>query len=269
MSDDYFGNYYIPPPEAPAPSYGSYDYAAEGMPLQEMAQYGEVPVAADHWSGLSNVGDPGVPYGPAPAAEGNWFQQLYSQFLGPNTAFGGKQGMFPESGPQGQGWASPIASLLSGVYGNYLANKQRQQARSAISGSAPWTASGGTAMAGDQLKRVIGDDFTGDAGFQAAQQSAARASSQQPGGFAASAAAQAALKYQNERIQTLGAPAGVGFSPASGYQIAVGGTGAANDLASRSLATIGYGMAGGNAGTSMPPWLQQYLIQNGMAGGKP
>jgi hypothetical protein len=151
-----------------------------------------------------------------------------------------------------------------GVYGMRQANAQRDLARQAVGGSAPWTASGGNAVAGEQLKAIMAGDFTNDAGFKAAQRSAARASSQQPGGMAATAAAQAALKYQNDRIQALGAPAGVGFSPAAGYQTAVQGVSAANDLAGRSLNNINFGMSGGNTG--MPPWLQTWLVQNGMGG---
>jgi len=218
-----------------------------------------------HWSGLDNVGGGGVSYGEDPGygSAGSWLQQLYQNFTGGGSGGSTAPSAFAPTSGAGS-WMTPLMSLTSGGYGMYLANKQRQQAKAAIAGSAPWTASGGTAMAGDQLKSVISGDFTNDAGFKAAQQSAARASSQQPGGFAASAAAQAALRYQNERIGALGAPAGVGFSPASGYQIATQGTQAANQLASSSLGSIGYGATGSSAGTQMPPWLQSYFIKNGM-----
>ena len=161
-------------------------------------------------------------------------------------------------------WTDTLLNVGMGIYGMNQANAQRDLARQAVGGSAPWTASGGNAVAGEQLKAIMAGDFTNDAGFKAAQRSAARASSQQPGGMAASAAAQAALKYQNDRIQALGAPAGVGFSPAAGYQTAVQGVSTANDLAGRSLNNINFGMSGGNTG--MPPWLQTWLVQNGMGG---
>ena len=81
------------------------------------------------------------------------------------------------------------------------------------------------------------------------------------------AAANAALKFQNDRIQALGPAAGVGFSPAAGYQTGLGGVQAGNSLAGSSLASIGYGLTGqGNSAASMPPWLQAYLIQNGIGG---
>lgn len=190
----------------------------------------------------------------------NWMGDAYNSMLGPGTALGGKAGM--TMGANGTGWLGPLMSVGSGLYGLSLAEEQRKLAQQAIAGSSPWTTSGGAAGAGAALTNVINGDFTNDAGFTAAQMAAARTSAQQPGGFAAQAAAQAALKYQNDRIAALSGPAGVGFSPAAGYQTAVQGTASANYLASSSLGSIGFGLTG--AGNSMPPWLQQYLIQNGM-----
>lgn len=155
-------------------------------------------------------------------------------------------------------------SIGSGLYGMYQSEQQRKLAKQAVAGSSPWTASGGTAMAGEELKRAISGNLSEDAGFKLAQNAAARTSAQQPGGFASMAAANAALKYQNDRINTLGGPAGVGFNPATGYATGLQGQQMANSLASSSLGSIGYGMGG----SQMPPWLQAYLIQQGM-GGKP
>lgn len=160
-----------------------------------------------------------------------------------------------------------LSSLGSGIYGMNQANAMKQLANQSISGSSPWTASGGTAMAGDALKQTISGNLDKDPGFKLAQANAARASSQNPGGMAATAAANAALKFQNDRIQALGPAAGVGFSPAAGYQTGLGGVQAGNSLAGSSLASIGYGLTGqGNSAASMPPWLQAYLIQNGIGG---
>lgn len=153
-----------------------------------------------------------------------------------------------------------LMSVGSGLYGMNQAGDLSRLSQQAISGSAPWTTSGGTAMAGEELKRAISGDLSGDPGFKLAQQAAARASSQQPGGMAASAAAMAALKYQNDRIGALSGPAGVGFNPAAGYQTGLAGQGAANSLASSSLGSIGFG----TTSSDMPPWLQQFLIKNGM-----
>ncbi len=192
----------------------------------------------------------------------DWMSGAYNSMLGPGTALGGRAGM--TMGANGTGWLGPLMSVGSGIYGMSLADKQRKLAQEAIAGSSPWTTSGGAAGAGAALTNVINGDFTNDAGFNAAQMAAARTSSQQPGGFAASSAAQAALKYQNDRIQALSAPAGVGFSPAAGYQTALSGTTSANNLASSSLGSMAFGATG--AGQQTPPWLQAYLIQNGLGG---
>ena len=173
------------------------------------------------------------------------------------SGLGGSSGSFMPS--TAQGWLG----MGSGIYGMYLAEQQRKLAKQAIPGSAPWTASGGTAMAGDALKHAISGDLSQDPGFQLAQNSAARASAQQPGGFASMSAANAALKFQNDRINTLSGPAGVGFNPGAGYGTALGGTQMANQLTSSSLASIGYGAGSSN---QMPPWLQAYLIKNGLGG---
>ena len=199
---------------------------------------------------------------------GSWLENLYNSYLGPNTALGGRSGAFTGGGSGGmgaggQGWLPALMSIGSGIYGMTQANEQRRLAQQAIAGSSPWTSSGGAAGAGTALTNVIQGDFTNDPGYKAALQAAARTSSQQPGGFAAMAAAQAALKYQNDRIQALGPAAGVGFSPGAGYQTALGGMTSANDLASRSLGSIGYGVTGTQP---MPPWLQKYLIDNNMGG---
>jgi len=282
MAEEY-GSFYIPPPEQSyAPTdYGPVDTSAQQQ-MYDFGQQSSYPAYYD--SSYGAMGGPSTgtyaqpEYTPQPAdyAQGgpstgvnnagggggvaDWMSQLWNSFTGGG---GGAQGAAPSAGGgQGQSWMNTLMSLGSGIYGVQQANRARQQAKAAIPGSAPWTASGGTAMAGEQLKGVIAGDFTKDAGFNAAQQSAARASSQQPGGFAASAAAQAALKYQNDRIQALGPAAGVGFSPAAGYQTAVQGTQGANQLAGQGLASVGYGMT--PQGQGMPPWLQAYLVQNGM-----
>tara|TARA_R110000868_G_scaffold401148_2_gene676475 strand:+ start:3710 stop:4366 length:657 start_codon:yes stop_codon:yes gene_type:complete len=208
-----------------------------------------------------NPGGEQVPYNVAGSGGGtdtasNWLQQMGTKFFGPGSFLGGTQGAFPNQ--EKNGWLQPIMSTLSGIYGMSLADKQRKMAMEASRRSSPWVSSGGIDAAGGQLKRVIAGDFAGDGGYDVAQQAAARASAGQPGGFAASAAATAALRYQNERIQALGGPAGVGFQPQ--YGTAIQGLQGANDQASRSLGSIGYGMTG----NQIPPWLTQYLIQNGM-----
>jgi len=180
-----------------------------------------------------------------------------------------REGSGPQGGMGGRNWTDTLMSLGTGLYGMYKSNQQQELARQAVGGSAPWTASGGSALAGAELQRVLKGDLANDPGFKLAQLSAARASSQQPGGFAASAAANAALKYQMERMQALGAPAGVGFSPASGYQLGLQGERDAAETARQAMGNINFGVAGGG-GTreaSIPPYLQKWLIEQGMGGG--
>lgn len=215
-----------------------------------------------HWSGLDNVGGGGQAYGESSPLDtaGSWLRNSYNSLLGPGSFLGGTQGAFP--GQEKNGWLGPLMSMGSGIYGMSLAAQQRKMAQQAIRQSSPWFTSGGVNNAGAQLTNVINGNFAGDGGYDLAQQAAARASANQPGGFAASAAATAALRYQNERIGALSGPAGVGFNPASSYDTALRGMQGANDQASRSLGSIGYGGTGNNAG--IPPWLTQYLIQNGL-----
>jgi len=170
-------------------------------------------------------------------------------------------------GGQERNWTDTAMKIGSGLYGMYQSNQQKQLAQQAIAGSAPWASSGGMAGAGQQLSNVISGNFAGDAGFKAAQQAAARASAGQPGGFAAAAAAKAALQYQNDRIQTLGGAAGVGFNPAQGYQTALSGMAQGVSTGQTGISGIAAGMTGPTQGTganTMPPWLQQYLIKNNM-----
>lgn len=274
--DDYSApapEYYSPPPASYVDNNPGIDYSAlyalggpsqgvYGTPAGDSGGY----IAGDSnaFGGAPSGADPAGASvgGPSSGFEsvGNWLQEAYKSFLGPGSFLGGTQGAFPNQ--ERAGWLGPLMSVASGVYGVRQAQQQKKLAQQAIQASSPWFSSGGGANAGTRLTAVINGDMSQDPGFDLAQQAAARTSSQQPGGFAASAAAMAALKYQNDRIAALSGPAGVGFSPGAGYQTAVSGTQGANKLLSSSLGSISYGLTGQNAG--MPPWLTQYLIQNGL-----
>lgn len=186
------------------------------------------------------------PFGSASPAEAGFASGAASAGMGSGPA-----GTQTAGAGNGRNWTDTLMSIGSGIYGMRQANAQRDLARQAAAPSA---------AAGTAMQNVIAGDFTNDPGFKAAMKGAARASSQQPGGMAASAAAQAALKYQNDRIQTLAGASGSG----NGYANALSGVANANALASQSLGSIGFGVNGGNTG--MPPWLQSWLIQNGMGG---
>ena len=168
------------------------------------------------------------------------------------------------AGAGGLGSLASLASIGSGLYGMYKANQLTDQAQTNADKAAPWTSGvvtpgSGQQVAGDALKNVISGDFSNDAGFKLAQLSAARTSAQQPGGYSASAAANAAIKYQNDRILALSAPAGVGYNPNA--TAATQGTQAANTLAGQSLGSIGFGLSGAGA---VSPQLQALLLKYGL-----
>lgn len=247
------------------------------------AYSGNMSNYADAWNSLTSGGDapgvegygvnPGMGASPSVLSQlGQWGSNLFSGGSPWTTSSTGLNVLGSEAGGGGgapgmSSWLSPLMSVGSGLYGLSLAEQQKKLAQQAILGSAPWAASGGTAMAGDALKTAISGDLSNDPGFLLAQQAAARTSSTQPGGYAAKAASDAALQFQNQRIAALSGPAGTGFAPGTGYQTAVQGTASGNQLASQSLGSIGFGVNQATGGSpSMPPWLQQYLIQNGMTG---
>lgn len=245
---------------APTYSGGAADYGSPNyQPIDYMSLYGQGGASNGVFA---NPSAPNTQEGTADSGFMSWLQNTYNNVLGPGSVLGGKQGAFPNQ--QQTGWLGPLMNMASGIYGMSLAAKQRRMAEQAVQNSSPWFSSGGGANAGNRLTAVINGDFANDPGYELAQQAAARSSAQQPGGFSANAAATAALRYQNERIQALGAPAGVGFSPAAGYQLGLSGLGQANSATSAALGTIGYGMSGNQTG--IPPWLVAYLRQNGLGG---
>lgn len=171
-------------------------------------------------------------------------------------------------------WLDMLMKAGSGAYGMYLGNEQLQRANDlterALNESDPWANSGGRAMAGEELKRLMTGNFSQDAGYKLAQEAAGRAGAQQPGGFASAAAAKAALAYQNDRINTFSPLAGANINPGDKFRTAMGGAsnvqqGINTQMAG--LAEIAAGLTPKSAGTdfnAMPPWMQQWLIEQGL-----
>lgn len=169
-------------------------------------------------------------------------------------------------------WLETLMSLLSGGYGMYLANQQRNLAEDAMNAN-PWYANqgaGGAKGAGIALTEAIGADvgldLEQDPGYILAQRAAAATSSTQPGGYSAQAASNAAygtynqrVANQNNRIAVLSTPAGAGFNPMAAYNTAGNLMGGANQLAGQSLASIGYGI---NQAANLP-WMQKYFLNQG------
>jgi hypothetical protein len=188
------------------------------------------------------------PYGSGSAAA----DAMGRMGAGASVAGGGPTEGGSGGGGSERNWTDTAMSLASGIYGMRQANAQRALAMEA---AAPSRA------AGVELQRVISGDFTNDPGFKAAQLSAARAGSQQPGGFAAQAAAQAALKYQNDRIAVLSGASGSN----QGYANALAGTQQGINTSMAGVAELARGVTGNSAGLgAVPPWLQSWLLKNGM-----
>lgn len=164
----------------------------------------------------------------------------------------------------GTDWLKTLLGVGTGLYGLSKANDLANQAAAQKALDNPWLTNGGQANAGAKLTGVINGDLTNDPGYNLAQTAAARASAGLSGGMSTSAAANAAINYQNQRIAALSAPAGVNFNPAANTANELSGTNASNALANSSLGAIGAALTPSNAGTQMPPWLQQYMIQSGI-----
>ncbi len=181
---------------------------------------------------------------------------------------------------------SVLSSIGSGIYGMTLAEKQRklmeeQYKRLAALGSAsdPWGTSGGRAGAAGDLRALEADPTAAmakDPRFAAMVQASQRATAQygQNSGAMAVAGAQAGGNWYTQRLQELGALAGIGngglpISAVSNAGNIAGNMSIPNNLSSQALASIGYGLntaTGGGATASIPPAVIQWMLINGMRG---
>lgn len=165
--------------------------------------------------------------------------------------------------------ASPLMSVGSGLYGLNQADALRKQAALAGRRADPWGASGGRSLADSQLQELMRDPgqvAARDPSYALRMQGAQRASAihGQDSGAMAVAGANASTDWYNQRLGQLGGLAGATASPASAEQINMSGQLGANDLASKSLASIGYGVTRAGGGAGMPPEVQQWLRSQGM-----
>lgn len=168
--------------------------------------------------------------------------------------------------------ASPLMSIGSGLYGMSQADQMRKLAAMSGKRADPWGASGGRSVADAQLQELMGNPSqvaSRDPSYALRMQGAQRANAiyGQDSGAMAVAGANASTNWYNERLGQLGGLAGANASPASGEQISMTGQVGANDLASRSLASIGYGVTRGGGGTGMelPPGFREQLRAAGYA----
>lgn len=192
-------------------------------------------------------------------------QQIASQYGG----FGGVSGA---AGLGTQGWGSPanLLSIGSGLYGLYESRKLKEMAKlmgptsentlAAANRADPWSASGGRALADTQLQGLMKDpsSITKMPGYEAGLQAVERKMASQ--GFNGSGNMMVALSkyggdFYNQALQSLAAMSGANVNPGTAGQIMqqgtqqqLGATLSANDLASRSLASLGYGTIRAGAG---------------------
>ena len=160
--------------------------------------------------------------------------------------------------------ASPIMNIGSGIYGMSQADALRKQALLAQQKADPWGNSGGRGLADQQLQQLMTNPSqvaSQDPSFGLRIQGAQRATAQygQGSGAMSVAGANASTDWYNQRLGQLGGLAGATQNPASAYSVGMQGQIGANDLASKSLASIGYGVtqAGGGGMSFTPAQLAQ------------
>jgi hypothetical protein len=141
----------------------------------------------------------------------------------------------------------PYSSLASGVKGLLDAQAMKKQAAAAIAGSDPFGASGNRAAANAQLSNLLADPVgaaQNDPAYKLRIQAAMRAAAPmgQKSGAMAIGAANASSNWYDQRLAQLGGLGGAGFNPATGYQTALTGSQAANNLSSQALGSIGFGL---------------------------
>jgi len=235
---------------------GGANSAQEAFRLSEIAAQNGGAGALSPWDMLKNVGS---------SVQNSGLSSLLKALL-PNGGTG--------AGGTGGGVNNLLQSLLmnqgskeSAAYAQQHAQELRDLGAVARKGSSPWDTSGGRGLADEQLKKIISGDVTGDMGYDLAQKSAARVNSTMPGGMSTQAAANAAMKYQNDRIGALSSAAGTQFDPLAGYNSEITANIAANALGGQGLATKEFGAntqnnAIGNSASSFVDW----LLKNNVGG---
>lgn len=170
-------------------------------------------------------------------------------------------------------WIGPAMSVGSGLFGMRSAEQMRRMAALAGSRSDPWGTSGGRALADSQLQELLrnpGGVAENDPAYKLRIQGAQRAMGPmgQGSGAMAVAGANASTDWFNQRLAQLGGMAGASANPAAGAYTQMTGGIAANDLAAKSLASIGYGVTRATGGgTALPPAVQERFRQMGFANG--
>lgn len=169
-------------------------------------------------------------------------------------------------------YANPAMSIYSGITGLQKQKELERMARLAAAQSDPWGKSGGRSLADAQLQQLLRDPSAvaeNDPAYKLRIQGAQRANAQfgQDSGAMSVAGANASTNWYNERLAQLGALAGGGVNPGTGAQIGLNGQIAANEQASQSLGSIGYGIGQMTGQGGLTPQQQLMLLQQRMIGG--
>jgi len=163
-------------------------------------------------------------------------------------------------------YANPAMSIYSGITGLQKQKELERMARLAAAQSDPWGKSGGRTLADQQLQQLMRDPSAvaaNDPAYKLRIQGAQRANAQfgQDSGAMSVAGANASTNWYNERLAQLGALAGGGVNPGTGAQIGLNGQIAANEQASQSLGSIGYGIGQMTGQGGLTPQQQLMLLQ--------
>lgn len=188
--------------------------------------------------------------------------------LSRQAAGGGGGFSWGDAGKAIMKYASPAMSIGSGIYGMSQARKMREDAKLAGERSDPWGNSGGRALADTQLQSFMRDPMQqamSDPSYRMRIQGAQRGTSMMgtDSGAMAKAAADASSTWYNERLAQLGGLAGSNVNPGQGPQVMLQGMERANDLASKSLGSISFGM-NRMGGSNIPENVRQYLLAQGV-----
>lgn len=188
----------------------------------------------------------------------DFLQQLAQRFL-PGGTGGGPLDIIKQlagsalksggggSGDNGSGWLGPLLSIGSGLYG--LSESDKLKKLAAQSGQQADPFGPYRAGFGQQLQDLWQNpgNVTKLPGYQAGEQAVQRsmaAQGYQGSGNMATALQKYGGDFFNNATTQLAGLSGAGFNPAAGASLNLQGNQGAIDLASRSLASIGYGARG-------------------------
>ena len=159
------------------------------------------------------------------------------------------------------------SSIFSGAMGMNQAGQLRRLAELSANRADPWGTSGGRGLADQQLQALMRDPMqvaSRDPSYAMRMQGAQRAMGiyGQDSGAMGVAGANASTDWLNQRMATLGGMAGAGVNPGAAAQLRLQGEQGADDMTSRGLASIGYGLTRA-VGPQVPQSIMNWLFSQG------